>query len=145
MKCESRHHPLWPLLTGVSRLSTIIRVQGHCSPEVSTALDTLRKEAKNPNLKTNGKRTLRRGGASHDEVETAIIQSLAPLQDTPDFGEAISKANDYKQTLAHFAVFFGFPNLLRRLVEWNIDLTVADVNGFTALHSAYKEIGRAHV
>ena len=28
--------------------------------------------------------------------------------------------------------------MLRRLVEWDIDLTIADVNGLTALHCAYK-------
>ena len=123
----------------------IIRIQENCTPEVSAALDILRKEAKNPNLKMNGKQPLSSGEASHDEVETAIIQALAPLQDTLDFGEIISKTNEYKQTLAHFAVCFEYTRLLRRLVEWNIDLTIADVNGFTALHCAYKEGNRACV
>ena len=129
----------------MSRLPIIIRIQEYCTPEVSAALDILRKEAKNPNLKRNGKQPLPSGEASHVEVEAAIIQSLAPLQDTLGFGEVISTTNDYKQTLAHFAVFFGYTNLLRRLLEWNIDLTIADVNGFTALHCAYKEGDRACV
>ena len=138
MKCESRHYPLWPLLTEVSRLPIIIRIQEDCTPEVAAALDVLRNEMKNRNLTRNGKRPLRGGEASHDEIETAIIQALAPLQDTLNFKEIISKTNDYKQTLAHFAVFFGYTSLLRRLMGWNIDLTIADVNGFTALHCAYK-------
>ena len=138
MRCKSQHHPLWPLLTGVSRLPIIIRIQEDCSPEVAAALDVLRKEMKNRNLTRNGKRPMRRGEASQDEIETAIIQALAPLQDTLNFEEVISKTNDYNQTLAHFAVFFGYTNLLRRLMGWNIDLSIADVNGFTALHSAYK-------
>ena len=100
---------------------------------------------KNRNLTRNGKRPLRGGEASHEEIETAIIQALAPLQDTLNFGEVISKTNDYKQTLAHFAVFFGYTSLLRRLMGWNIDLTIADVNGFTALHCAYKKGDRACV
>ena len=145
MRCESRHHPLWPLLTRVSRLPIIIRIQEDCTPEVAAALDVLRKEMKNRNLTRNGKRPMRRGEASHDEIETAIIQALAPLQDTPHFEEVISKTNDYQQTLAHFAVFFGYTNLLRRLMGWNIDLSIADVNGFTALHSAYKTGDRACV
>ena len=138
LRCESRHHLLWSLLTGVSRLPIIIRIQEDCTPEVAVALDALRKEMKNRNLTRNGKPPLRGGEASQDEIEIAIIQALAPLQDTPNFEEIISKTNDYKQTLAHFAVFFGYTSLLRRLMGWNIDLTIADINGFTALHCAYK-------
>ena len=122
----------------MSRLPVIIRIQEDCTPEVAAALDILHKEMKKRNLKTNGKQPLRGEEAQHDEIETAIIQALAPHQNTPDFGGLISKTNDYKQTLAHFAVLFGFTNLLKRLVGWNIDLAIADVNGFTALHCAYK-------
>ena len=144
-RCKSRHHPLWPLLTQVSRLPVIIRIQEDCTPEVAAALDILHKEMKKRNLKTKGKRPLRGGETQHDEIETAIIQALAPHQNTPDFGTLISKTNDYKQTLAHFAVLFGYANLLKRLVGWNIDFTIADVNGFTALHCAYKKGDRVCV
>jgi ankyrin repeat protein len=145
-RCESRNHILWPLLTKVSSLEGIIRIREDCSPEVAAAtLDILYKEMKNPNLKRNGKRPLRGGEADHDDVETAIIQALAPLENTLGFGRVISKTNDYKQTLAHFAVHFGYATLLRRLVGWNIDLSIADVNGFTALHCAYKMGDRACV
>ena len=129
----------------MSRLPVIIRIQEDCTPEVADALDILQQEMKNHNLKRSGKRPLRGGEAHHDEIETAIIQALAPLQDTQDFGEVISKTNDYKQTLAHFSVHFGYTDLLRRLVGWNIDLTIADVNGFTALHCAYKKGDRVCV
>ncbi len=142
MRCESRHHPLWPLLTRLARLPCI---QKDCTPEVAAALDIVHREIKEHNLTRNGKRPLRGGEASHDEIETAIIQALAPLQDTLNLEEVISKTNDYKQTLAHFAVFCGYTNLLRQLMEWNIDLTIADVNGFTALHCAYKKGDRACV
>ena len=121
------------------------RIQDDCTPEAAAALDILRKEMKNRNLKRNGKRPLRGGEACHDEIETAIIHALASLQDIQDSRRVISKTNDYKQTLAHFAVHFGYINLLRRLVGWDIDLTIADVNGFTALHFAYKEGDRACV
>jgi ankyrin repeat protein len=119
----------------------IIRIQKDCTPEVADALDRLHKEMKKHTLK----RSLRGAEAHHDEIETAIIQALAPLQNTQDFGDIISKTNDYKQTLAHFAVQFGYADLLRRLVGWNIDLAIADVNGFTALHCAYKKGDRACV
>ena len=123
----------------------IIRIQEDCTPEVAAALDVLHKEVKNRNLTRNGKRPLRGGEASHEGIENAIIQALAPLHNTLNFEEVISKTNDYKQTLAHFAVFFGYTSLLRRLMGWNIDLTIADVNGFTALHCAYKTGDRACV
>ena len=55
-----------------------------------------------------------------------------------NFDELVSITNDYNQTLAHFAVTFGYPKLLRRLVEWEIDLTIADVNRLTALDCAYR-------
>jgi len=145
VRCESRNHLLWPLLTEVSSLPVIIRIQEDCTPEVAAALDNLHKEMNNRNLKGNGKRSLRGGEARDGDIETTIIQALAPLQNTLDFGKIISKTNDHKQTLAHFAVYFGYANLLRRLVGWNIDLTIADVNGFTALHCAYKMGDRACV
>ena len=126
-------------------MPVIIRIQEDCTPEVAAALDILHKEMKKRNLKRNGKRPLRAEETRHDEIETAIIQALAPLQNTLDFGELISKTNDYKQTLAHFAVLFGYTNLLRRLVGWNIDLTIADFNGSTALHCAYKKADRVCV
>jgi ankyrin repeat protein len=145
VRCESRHVLSGRYSYEVSRLSVIIRIQEDCTPEVAAALDVLHKEVKKHNLERNGKRLLREGEASQDEIEAAIIQALAPLQNTQDFEELISKTNDYKQTLAHFAVHFGYTNLLRQLVGWNIDLTIADVNGFTALHCAYKKGDRASV
>ena len=120
----------------VSRLSVIV---GIYTPEVGTALDILHKEVKRRNLRRNEKQPLRGEDTRQDEIETAIIQALAPLQNTLDFGERLSKTNEYKQTLAHFAILFGYTNLLRRLVGWNIDLTIADFNGFTALHCAYQK------
>ena len=119
----------------------IIRIQKGCTPEVADALDNLHKEMKKQTLT----RPLRGGEACHGEVETAIIQALAPLQNTQNFGEVISKTNDYNQTLAHFAVLVGYTNLLSRLVGWNIDLTIADVNGSTALYYAYKKGDKACV
>jgi len=129
----------------VSRFPVIIRIQENCTPEVAAALNILHDEMKKRNLKRNEKQPMRGEETQQEEIETAIIQALAPLQNTLDFGEIISKTNDYKQTLAHFAVLFGYTNLLRRLVGWNIDLSIADFNGFTALHCAYKKGDRVCV
>ena len=55
----------------------------------------------------------------------------------PNFDELVSIRNDFNQNLA--ILVFGYPKSLRRLVEWEIDLTIAGVNGLTALHCAYRE------
>ena len=123
-------------------MSSIIRIREDCTPEVAPAWDIIYNEMKKQNLqnlKTNEKRLRRGEETRHDAIEFAIIRALASLQNTPDFGKLISKTNDYEQTLAHFAVLFGYTDLLGRLAGWNIDLTIADFNGSTALHYAYKK------
>ena len=79
-----------------------------------------------------------RGGMSDNDIEGAIIQVLEPLQELTKFSELVSMTNDYNQTLAHFAGLSGYFTLLKRLVEWNIDFSIPDVNGLTPLHCAYK-------
>jgi hypothetical protein len=76
-------------------------------------------------------------GPRDDPIETGIMDALSCLQAQPNFHEIVSTTNDYDQTLAHLSVFYDYPSLLGRLVEWNINLTIADVNGLTALHCAY--------
>ena len=51
--------------------------------------------------------------------------------------------NDYNQALAHLAVMFRYFKLLKRFVEWSIDLTITDVNGLTLLHCPYRVGDRA--
>ena len=130
---------------GITRLPVIARIQEDCTPDVTAPSEIPHKEMKKRDWKRNEKRPLRGEETRHDEIETAIIEALAPLQNTLDFGEFISKTNDYRYTLAHFAVLFGYTNLLRRLIGWKIDLTIADFNGFTALHCAYKKGDRVCV
>ena len=126
-------------------MPVIIRILGESSPEVAAVLGVLSKKLKKQNSEGNGKQAQRGGEAQDNEIETAIIQALAPLQNTLHFDRLISKTNDYNQTLAHFAVLFGYITLLRRLVEWKIDLSIADVNGLTVLHWAYEKGDRASV
>jgi len=120
----------------------MLKIQDDCTPEDAAKLH---KALKRFESKRNEKRPMREGETRDDETETAIIQALALLQDTLNFEELISKTNDYNQTLAHFAVLFGYIDLLKLLVGWNIDLTIADINGLTALHCAYMKGDRACV
>ena len=65
------------------------------------------------------------------------MEALSCLQARPNFHEIVSTTSDYHQSLAHLAIIYDYPSLLGRLVGWHIDLTIADVNGLTALHCAY--------
>ena len=76
-------------------------------------------------------------GPRDDPIETGLMEALSCLQARPNFHEIVSTTNDYHQTLAHLAILYDYPSLLGRLVEWRINLTIADVNGLTALHCAY--------
>ena len=53
-----------------------------------------------------------------------------------DWGKAVSRPNEYGQTLAHLAVALGYTRLLEQLISWKIDLSVRDATGATALHFA---------
>jgi len=78
-------------------------------------------------------------GSSTQQVtlESALQEALVLFHAAPDFRELLSTTNEYNQTLAHLSILSGYTTLLNSLVEWGIDLTIADVNGFTALHCAY--------
>ena len=69
--------------------------------------------------------------------ETAMIEVLGTLHESPDFRNLISLPNEYGQTLAHWSVLSGQTRLLHNLIKWGINLNIADINGFTALHCAY--------
>ena len=76
-------------------------------------------------------------GPRDNPIETDLMEALSCLQARPNFHEIVSTTNEHHQTLAHLAILYDYPSLLGRLVEWHIDLTIADVNGLTALHCAY--------
>jgi hypothetical protein len=76
-------------------------------------------------------------GPRDDSIETGLMGALSCLRARPNFHEIVSTTNDYDQTLAHLSILYDYPSLLGRLVEWRINLTIADVNGLTALHCAY--------
>lgn len=80
----------------------------------------------------------RSDGTTHDaNVESSVIQALSSLHTQPNFQHVVSISNDYSQTLAHLSVLYGFKSLLEHLIDWDVDLAVADNNGLTALHCAY--------
>jgi hypothetical protein len=70
-------------------------------------------------------------------IEIDLVEAFRCLQVRPNFQEIVSTTNDWGQTLAHLSIFYGYLFLLSSLVDWRINLTIADVNGFTALHYAY--------
>ncbi len=75
---------------------------------------------------------------THDaNVESYVIQALSSLHTQPNFQHVISISNEYSQTIAHLSVLYGFKSLLGHLIDWGVDLAVADNNGLTALHCAY--------
>jgi len=72
-----------------------------------------------------------------DLIETGLVKGLSSLQVQSNFQEVVSTTNDWGQNLAHLSILHGYPSLLGHLVDWHIDLTIADANGLTALHYAY--------
>ena len=70
-------------------------------------------------------------------IETRLVEALRYLEVQPNVGEILSTTNDWGQTLAHLSILHAYPSLLSHLVDWHINLTIADVNGLTALHYAY--------
>ena len=71
------------------------------------------------------------------DLEDISVHFLSTYSTHPDWKQIISIHNDYGQTLAHISVAFGYFRLLQRLFGWQIDLTLVDSMGLTALHYAY--------
>ena len=88
--------------------------------------------------------TIERPGATHSATitpssfpESAFIEVLAAFKSLPDFEQRLSTVNMYRQSLLHLAVHLRYRQLVQRLVDWGIDLNIKDMNGHTALHTAY--------
>ena len=69
--------------------------------------------------------------------ESAFIEVLTAFKSLPDFEQRLSMVNVYRQSMLHLAVHLRYRELVQRLVDWGIDLNIKDMNGFTALHTAY--------
>ena len=83
--------------------------------------------------------------SQQDHIQSSLINALVSLRETPDFDKIISTANDSNQTLAHLSTLYGYISLLRHLVEWGIDVAIADIRGLTALHCAYLKEDRESI
>ena len=70
-------------------------------------------------------------------LEGLYIRVLSAYSRAADWKQTVSLQNEYGQTLAHMSVMLGYLRLLGSLVEWGIDLNLADLNGSTALHYAF--------
>ena len=73
----------------------------------------------------------------HGQFEESVIQILSAYSTCYDWKKDVSCPNGYGQTLAHLAVTLGYIRLLEQLISWEIDLSVRDTTGATALHFAY--------
>ena len=73
----------------------------------------------------------------HGQFEEIAIQILSSYSTYNDWKKDVSCPNEYGQTLAHLAVTLGYIRLLEQLISWEIDLSVGDITGATALHFAY--------
>jgi len=115
----------------------VLEVCAQGSPELLPALQTLLTAL----IEKQSNRGLQGGshgaGPRDDIIETALVDILSCFQTRPNFHEILSTTNEYSQTFAHLSILYGYPSLLRHLVEWCIDLTISDVNGLTALHCAF--------
>jgi len=108
-----------------------MRIQGQAYPEFAPVLQALFAALSAP----QGNQILQ--GGSQSTIETGLVHALSSIQALPNFREIVSTTNEYSQTLAHLAILYDYPSLLRHLVDWSIDLSISDVNGLTALHLAY--------
>ena len=97
----------------------------------------------NPSLNT---RTTHSDNQEREEIPTTLeevdledisIHFLCTYSTHPNWKQVISTYNDYGQTLAHISAALGYFRLLQHLFGWQIDLTLVDSMGLTALHYAY--------
>ena len=80
-----------------------------------------------------------------EQIESSLLEGLLSLRAEPNFDDIVSTRSDSNQTLAHISVLNNYMSLLKQLVEWRIDLTVADISGLTALHCAYQKDDRESI
>ncbi len=73
----------------------------------------------------------------HGQFEEIAIQILSSYSTGYDWKKDVSCSNGFGQTLAHLAVTLGYIRLLEQLISWEIDLSVKDTTGATALHFAH--------
>jgi hypothetical protein len=138
-RCESGHRLSFRSFNCFYSIPILLRIerkkQSELTPILRALLTTLQgdrapKDSDNPQA---------------GEIEPSLVNALLPLRDEPNFVDMVSTSNDSSQTLAHLSVLYGYITLLERLVEWKIDLTVADISGLTALHCAYLKEDRESI
>jgi len=96
----------------------------------------------NPSLNTNtthSNNQEREGPPRLEEgnTEDTSIYFLRTCSSHPNWKQIVSTCNNSGQTLAHIAVTLGYVRLLQHLFRWQIDLTIVDSMGLSALHYAY--------
>ena len=139
--CESGHPSSFRSLTN-NRLHSIpilLRMEERGRPEYNPTIRALVRMLEGEHAPHDS------GDPQAGQIESSILEALLSLREITNFDDILSTSNDSNQTLAHLSILYGFRSLLRHLVEWRIDLTVADINGFTALHCAYLKEDRESI
>jgi len=138
-RCESGYRSPFHSFNCFHSIATLLRMEQKGRPEYTPTLQALLRMLQ-------GDQTPKDSNSSQDgQVESALLNALLSLREKPNFDEIVSTSNDSSQTLAHLSVLYGYKSLLERLVEWRIDLTVADISGLTALHCAYLKEDRESI
>jgi len=138
-RCESGYRSPFHSLNCFHSITTLLRMEEKGRPEYTPSLRAVL-------IMLRGDHAPRDSNNSQaGQVEPAVVDALLSLSEKPNFDDIVSTSNDSSQTLAHLSVLYGYISLLERLVEWRIDLTVADISGLTALHCAYLKEDRKSI
>ena len=128
---------LLALLKAVSQLGDTTQQMGLA--QLFTTVNT----HSNPSLNT---RATHSDNQERDEIPTRLdevdlegvsIHFLSTYSTHPNWKQIVSACNGFGQTLAHISIALGYFRLLQHLFGWQIDLTLVDGMGSTALHYAY--------
>jgi len=137
--CESGYRSPFHLFNCFHSIATLLRMEQKGRPEYTPTLQALLRMLQ-------GDQAPKDSNSPQDgQVESALLNALLSLREKPNFDDIVSTTNDSSQTLAHLSVLYGYKSLLERLVEWRINLTVADISGLTALHCAYLKEDRESI
>ena len=123
----------YPVANLAVSFSLFVRMQERSDPSLAEAFQ----KCLNVYYASNTGSQSQGSGIPQGNLESALQEALVLFHAVPDFRGLLSTTNEYNQTLAHLSILSGYTTLLNSLVDWGIDLTIADVNGFTALHCAY--------
>src|SRR5258708_2646259 len=100
-----------------------------------TTVQALLDEDQHPDIETSLDLTLSLI-ASGQPREEALISILSLHPWSPEYSAAFNLVNKYGQNLAHLCAQLHYHRLLITVIEWGVDISVRDANGWTPLDFA---------